>query len=67
MANIGNIFEDFDLDDLSSNDGNGFDFPLLEEGDVELHDERVVVYEETNLDLFLFVLSTFYSFKHEVG
>jgi hypothetical protein len=67
MANIANILEDFNLDDLLSNDGNGFDFPSLDESDVELHDKRVEVDEETNLNLFLFVSSTFYSFKREVG
>jgi hypothetical protein len=67
MANIANILEDFNLDDLLSNDGNGFDFPSLDESDVELHDKRVEVDEETNLNLFLIVSSTFYSFKREVG
>jgi hypothetical protein len=67
MASIGSVFEDFNLDDLSSDDEHGFDFPPLDENDVELHDEHVEVDDETNLDPFLFVSSTFYSFKREVG
>jgi hypothetical protein len=63
MANIEGIF---DLDDLSSDDANGFDFLLLEECDVESHEESIEVNEETNLDPFLFVSSTSYSFKREV-
>jgi hypothetical protein len=55
MANIDNIFEDFDLNGLSSHDGIGFDFPLLDESNVELHDIHVEVDEKTN-----------YSFKCEV-
>jgi hypothetical protein len=66
MASIGSVFEDFNLDDLSSDDEHGFDFPPLDENDVELHDEHVEVDDETNLDPFLFVSSTFYSFKSEV-
>jgi hypothetical protein len=66
MANIDNIFEDFDLNGLSSHDGIGFDFPLLDESNVELHDIHVEVDEKTNLDRFLFVSFTFYSFKCEV-
>jgi hypothetical protein len=52
MANIDNIFEDFSLNDLLFDIGNGFDFPPFDESDVELHDEHVKVDEETNLDLF---------------
>ena len=66
MANIASILEDFNLNDLSSNDENGFDFLLLDESKVELHDEHVEVDDETNLDPLLFVSSTFYSFKYEV-
>ena len=50
MASIDNIFEDFDLDGLSSHDGIGFDFPPLDESDVELHNINVEVDERTNLD-----------------
>ena len=67
MAGIGSVFKDFNLDDLSSNAENGFDFPPLDESDVELHNEHLEVDDETNLDPFLFVSSTFYSFKREVG
>jgi hypothetical protein len=67
MASIGSVFKDFNLDDLSFDDENGFDFPPLDESDVELYDEHVEVDDETNLDPFLFVSSTFYSFKREVG
>jgi hypothetical protein len=67
MAGIGSVFEDFNLDDLSFDDEIGFDFPPLDESDVELHNEHLEVDDETNLDPFLFVSSTFYSFKREVG
>jgi hypothetical protein len=66
MANIASILEDFNLDDLSFDKRNGFDFPL-DESDVELHDEHVEVDDKTNLDIFLFISSTFYSFKREMG
>jgi hypothetical protein len=56
MANIGNIFKDFNLYDLLSDDGNGFDFPPLNESDVKLHEEHIEVDEETNFNLFLVCL-----------
>ena len=67
MTGIDSVFEDFNLDDLSSDDENGFDFPPLDESNVELYNEHVEVDDETNLDPFFFVSSTFFSFKHEVG
>ena len=67
MAGIGSVFEDFNLNHLSYDYENGFDFPLLDESDVEFHDEHIEVDDETNLKPFLFVSSTFYSFKREVG
>jgi hypothetical protein len=45
MASIGSLFEDFNLDDLSSDDENGFDFPPLDESDVELHDEHELFHQ----------------------
>jgi hypothetical protein len=46
MASFDNNFENFNLDDLSYNDKNGFDFLQLNESNVKLNEEHVEVDEK---------------------
>lgn len=66
MADANDFFEVLNLEDLLTDDEILFDFPLLLKSNKELDEEQVEKIQETNLDLFLVLHSTYYSFKQEL-
>jgi hypothetical protein len=57
------VFEVFNLDDISFNDGIGFNFPLsLDSGGKEDEDQPQII-KDANVDLFQFMLPPVYCFK----
>lgn len=67
MADADDFFEVLNLDDLSTDDEILFHFPLLLKGNKKEDEEQVERIQETNLDPFLILHSTYYSFKQELG
>jgi hypothetical protein len=67
MKEIREVFEVFNLNDISSDDGIDFNFPLLLDSEGEEDEDQPGVVEEANVDPFQFMLYRVYCFKCQLG
>ena len=67
MEEIKDVFEVFNLDDITSDNEIDFNFPLFLDSKREKDEDQVEMVEEANVDLFQFMLSWVYCFKCGLG
>jgi hypothetical protein len=67
MKEIKDVFEVFNLDDISSDDVIDFNFPLPLDSEREEDKDQPGIVEDANVDLFQFMLPQVYCFKHQLG
>jgi hypothetical protein len=67
MEEIRDVFEVFNLNDISSNDGIDFNFPLPLDSEGEEDDDQPEMVKDANVDPFQFMLPRVYCFKLELG
>jgi hypothetical protein len=67
MEEVRDVFEVFNLDDISSDDGIDFNFLLPLDSEGEDNEDQPGIVEEANVDPFQFMLPRVYCFKRQLG
>jgi hypothetical protein len=67
MEEVRDVFEVFNLDDISSDDGIDFNFPLPLDNEGKEDKDQPRIVDEANVDPFQFILPRVYCFKRQLG
>jgi hypothetical protein len=67
MEEVKDVFEVFNLNNISSDDEIDFNFPLLLDSKGEEDEDQPGIVEEANVDPFQFILPRVYCFKRQLG